>query len=144
MCTQCYMYLLSNYTSCLLRCLPDDPADHPQQHNLGQAGEEQNADELQGGADQPVAGQLPPGGGILFDDPGHHVRCVHFARKARVSAVSTTDFDIERAPWPTSPSVLSRMGLSPLVACWAAAHILRPCIGSVRVSFSKTANMVAG
>ena len=96
-------------------------------------------------------GRTPPRPGRL--DRRHPVRAVGAAsrsrptwaaRKVRMSAWSSTVRLTERAPWPAWRSRRSRTGRSEVVAAWRAAHILRACSGSTRVSESKTVNSTAG
>src|SRR5690606_4915004 len=66
------------------------------------------------------------------------------AMKDSVSAMRSTERLTERAAWPTSDSLRSRIGASEAVACWRAAHILRACSGSTRVSLANVVNSTAG
>src|SRR5919199_3498556 len=86
-------------------------------------------------------GHLP---GPLAHAPDGRVRPVHRAVNARVSADRSTERDRAREPCPTSFSRRISTGRSLVVACCRAAHILRACSGSTRVSPSKTVNSTAG
>ena len=69
------------------------------------------------------------------------------ARKARTSADSATERLTARLEWPTSASRRSRMGRPAVgadVAYCSAAHILRACTGSTRLSLSNTVNRTLG
>jgi tetratricopeptide (TPR) repeat protein len=72
---------------------------------------------------------------------------VRRAANASVSDDNDTDRLTARAPCPTSDSRRSRTGRlasEPGAACCSAAHILRACSGSTRVSLSNTVNSTAG
>src|SRR5664279_2942701 len=75
---------------------------------------------------------------------GPRSRPVPAARKANVSTESSIVRDTDRAPCPTLTSRRSNTGRSLAVACCNAAHILRACNGSTRVSASNTVNSTAG
>ena len=66
------------------------------------------------------------------------------ARNASRSTDRPTVRLTERAPWPTSRSSRSSTGRPLPVACCSAAHSLRACSGSTRLSPSNTVNSTAG
>jgi tetratricopeptide (TPR) repeat protein len=77
----------------------------------------------------------------------HSLSPVRRAANASVSDDNDTDRLTARAPCPTSDSRRSRTGRlasEPGAACCSAAHILRACSGSTRVSLSNTVNSTAG
>ena len=69
---------------------------------------------------------------VIFPRDGPRYRPVCRARNVSVSADRSTDLLIERAPWPTSLSLRSRIGRSEPWACCRAAHIFQACSGSTR------------